>query len=167
VKRADGANLGDFWRLFVTGLALVVRLVNTHVILGILTMYAVFDTILKQVMLNFLGEARGIGGLFDRTFFATTTFGVASVITLSIVTINFQVVYRVLQDRFEKPKSEWKWMFANVCIHWLMSVVSFLVWASVYFLALAYAVWLASLKMLFVQSFTYDVAAKPSEKQRM
>jgi hypothetical protein len=166
VKRADGANLADFWRLFVNGLAVVIRLINTHVILGTLYLYAVIDMALKHLMLNLLGSARGIGGLFDRTFFASYTFGMASMITFSIVTVTFQVVYHVLQDRFEKPQSEWKWLFGNVFNHWCMSVVSFAIWGPLYFLGLAYAVWLASLKMLFFQSFTYEVAAKPSDKQR-
>lgn len=167
VKRKDGADLADFWRLFFSGLAHVVRLVNTHVILGILTLYAVFDMVLKQLMLALMQQARGIEGLFSRTFFATSLFGVASVITLSIVTINFQIVYHVVCDRLEKPKKEWVWLFKGHVIHWVMTVMSFAIWGPAFFLGLAYAVWQAAFKMLFATSFTYEVAAKPTKEQRL
>jgi hypothetical protein len=166
VKREDGANLSDFWRLFVGGLAHVVRLVNTHVILGILTLYAVFDMVLKQVMLALMGRARGIEGLFERTFFATSMFGVASVIMMSIVTLIFQVVYHILRERLEKPKSEWAWMFSSYFWHWLMTALSFLICGPVFFLGLAYSVWLAALKMIISRSFTYEVASKPTKEMR-
>lgn len=167
VRRADGANLADFWRLFFGGLAYLVRLVNTHVILGILTLYAVFDVILKQVMLAMMGRARGIEGLFERTFFATSMFGVASVIMMSIVTLIFQVVYHIMSDRMEKPQSKWAWVFTSHFLHWAMTAVSFVVWGPIYFLTLAYAVWVAAFKILWSRSFTYEVASKPTKEQRM
>jgi len=167
VKREDGANLADFWCLFFRGLAHVVRLVNTHVILGILTLYAVFDMMLKQLMLYSMGHARGIEGLFERTFFATTMFGVASILMMSIVTITFQVIYQILHERLEMPKREWAWMFRSHFMHWSMTALSFLFCGPFFFLALAYSVWLAALKMLTSRTFKYEVAAKPTKEQRL
>lgn len=169
VKREDGANLSDFWRLVFAGLALIVRLVNTHVVLGILTLYAVFDMILKQIMIAMMGRSafgRGIEGLFERTFFATSMFGVASVIMMLIVTVTFQVIYKILEERLEKPKPESSWMFRSTLTHWCMTVLSFLLCGPVYFFLLAYAVWVAALKMLTSKSFVYEVAAKPTKEQR-
>lgn len=166
VKRDDGANLADFWQLFFGGLAHVVRLVNTHVILGILTLYAVFDMVLKQLMLAMMGHARGIEGLFQRTFFATTMFGVASILMMSIVTITFQVIYHILEERLEKPKPKWSWIYRGHFIHWCMTALSFLFCGPIFFLALAYSVWIAALKMLSSRSFTYEVASKPTKEQR-
>jgi len=166
VRRADGANLSDFWRLFFGGLAYIVRLINTHVILGILTLYAVFDVILKQVMLALMGHGRGIEGLFERTFFATTMFGVSSVIMMSIVTLIFQVVHHMLRDRLEKPSPTWEWVFGGHFTHWLMTALSFAVCGPIFFIGLAYSVWIAALKCLSSRSFTYEVAAKPTKEQR-
>lgn len=163
-KREDGRDLSDFWRLFFGGLALIVRLVNTHVILGILTLYAVFDMMLKQLMLSALG--RGVPQLFNRTFFATSMFAVASVVMMAIVTLIFQAIHSILCDRLEKPKSECAWIFANRFVHWTMTAMSFLISGPIFFLGLAYAVWVAALKTLWGGAFTYEVAAKPSKEQR-
>jgi len=123
--------------------------------------------LLKKVMLVMMGRARGIEGLFERTFFATFMFGVASVIMMSIVTLIFQVAYHILKDRLEKPKSQWAWMFGSAFMHWAMTAVSFVVCGPFFFLGLAYSVWLAALKMLTTRSFSYEVAAKPTKQQRM
>jgi len=166
VKRKDGVDLSDFWRLFCGGAAVVVRLVNTHVILGILTLFAVFDMILKQAMLFFLINTRGITGLFDRTFFATAMFGVASVLMMAIVTLVFQVIYNILSHRLEPPKPESAWIFRSSLIHWAMTAGSFIISGPFFFLGLAYATHLAALKVLTSRTFTYETAAKPTKEQR-
>merc|ERR1712216_487423 len=61
----EAGSMNDFWRVFFHGLSHVVRLVNTHVVLAILTLYAAFDMILKQIMLLVMGQNRGILNLFD------------------------------------------------------------------------------------------------------
>merc|ERR1719478_47760 len=104
------------------------------------------DTVLKQVMLALLGQVRGIEGLFERTFFATSMFGVASIVMMSIVTIIFQVAYSILSERMEKPRAESAWMFTNQPVHWAVTALSFLVCGPVFFLGLAASVWLAALK---------------------
>jgi hypothetical protein len=167
VNRKDGKNLGDFWRIFFNGISRVVRLVNTHAILGILTFYAVLDMLLKQAML-IMGKSRSTESLLERTFFATSMFGIVSVITLTIVTINFQVVYSIVSERFERPKTEWsRWIFAHRLVHWMMTVASFLAWAPVFFFLLAYAVWAAAFRLLASREFVYEVAAKPTQQQRV
>lgn len=44
--------------------------------------------------------------------------------------------------------------------------MSFLISGPIFFLGLAYAVWVAALKTLWGGAFTYEVAAKPSKEQR-
>jgi hypothetical protein len=166
-KRDDGTNMADFWGLFFGGLAHVVRLVNTHAILGILTLYAVFDFVLKQCMLTMMERTRGIEGLFERTFFANLMFGVASTIMMAIVTLTFQVIYHLLQKHLEKPQKEWAWIYRTHFSHWAMTALSFIVCGPIFFLGLAYSVWLAALKMMTSRTFTYEVAAKPTKEQRL
>merc|ERR1719420_2612947 len=65
--RQNGAGLADFWSLTIRGLPYLVKLVNTHIIIGIMATYAVLDAILKKVMVVFLDHS--ITGIFERTFF--------------------------------------------------------------------------------------------------
>merc|ERR1719478_842482 len=156
----------DFWRVFFHGLSHVVRLVNTHVVLAILTLYAAFDMILKQIMLLVMGQNRGILNLFDRTFFATTMFGIASFLTMFIVTIVFQLIYRSMRGRLEKPKEQYHWMFESAFFHWIMTAGSFVICGPFFFLGLAVAVWIAAASILVNKSFHYEVASKPTKALR-
>jgi hypothetical protein len=165
-KAGSGTSLADFWHLFFHGLAYVLRLVNTHAVLGLLTAYGILDMLLKHLMLWWMGKSRGIESLFERTFFATSIFGVSWIITMSIVTLTFQVVYNTMRDRLEEPKQSSKWIFDSPSIHWLMTALSFIIAGPVFFLGLAYSVWSAAIQMVTSRHFCYEVAAKPKKEQR-
>ncbi|CAK0823841.1 unnamed protein product [Prorocentrum cordatum] len=80
-------DLRDFWKLFFSGLAYIVRLVNTHVIVGIMTLYMAISFMLKN-------DTRNVGELFERSKGACSMFmcarGSASVLTAAVTTLSFQ-----------------------------------------------------------------------------
>lgn len=157
------AQLSDFWRLIVNGVPYIVRLINTHVVLGVLTFYFFLDLGLKKAMMILLGELRGINDLFDRIFFASTTFFVSSMLLMSIVTLMYQSVYKLIRLRLDPPEERWKWLYENSLAHFFYTVLCFITWGPFYFTGLAIAVWTAAAKMIFSHTFVYEVAAKPTK----
>merc|ERR1719359_2437403 len=108
-------------------------------------------------MVVFLNHS--ISSLFDRTFFATSMFAIASCSLTVVVTFAFQALYRTMHVHLERPTSQWSaWMYQNIVAHTMMTGFCFLLCAPFYFLGLAYAVWLAALKLVFSQTFVYEVA---------
>mmetsp|Transcript_30867 Transcript_30867/g.57753 ORF Transcript_30867/g.57753 Transcript_30867/m.57753 type:complete len:782 (-) Transcript_30867:118-2463(-) len=169
-SKSPGLDLRGFWKLVFVGLAHIVRLVNTHVIIGVMTLYAILDMALKRVMMLALGQIRGISELFDRTLFAATMFAVATTSMTLIVTVNFQVLYRALEHRLEKPPRAFEWMYRNPLCHWVFTALCFAVWGVFYFTAMAAAAWMAAIKCMFfwrTGGFEYEVAAKPTKKNHL
>merc|ERR1719440_1034437 len=147
----------------IGGIPHLVKLVNTHAIVGIMVLYAVLDTAIKKTMVFALDHS--LTALFERTFFASTMFAVTAAILTVIVTCTSQALYQIISDPLplEKPKSKFsKWVFEHTIPHTLMTVCCFAICGPIFFLFLAYSVWLAAVKLLFSRTFTYEVAAKPS-----
>merc|ERR1712037_452629 len=98
---------------------------------------------LKNVMLIFLQDTRHIGELFNRSKGACSTFFGASIISLFISSLIFQVVYCTLKDRIEPPTPRWMRMYAWNIALWLYTLSACIVFASVYCVGLGIAVWIA------------------------
>jgi len=160
--RKDGKDLRDFWKLFFSGLCYIVRLVNTHVIVGIMTLYMAISFMLKNIMIIFLQDGRNVGELFDRSKGACTMFMCASVITVAMTTGCFQVVYCTLAERMNPAKAPYKKMFDWPIAHWMYTLTACISYAMVYAVGLGVAVWIAAVKVLCLKSFAYEVAAKPT-----
>lgn len=161
-----GATMADFWKLLFGSMPYLLRFVNVHVVLGIMTSYALLDAILKRVMTAFLDHS--ISGMFDRTFFATTMFGVSSFMLTLTTTVLYQALYRIVRGHLEKPTSaRWAWIFDNMVLHTLMTTCCFIIAGPFYFVGLAYSVWAAAIKLLFSRTFVYEVALKPSKEARL
>jgi hypothetical protein len=164
--RHASATLADFWSLLFKGMPYLIRFVNVHVLLGIMVSYAFLDTTLKHVMVLMLNQS--FSGLFERTFFATSMFAVSSFSLTFIVTLSYQALYRIMRSHLEKPTSEWyAWMFDNMLAHTCMTAACLIFCAPFYFIGLAYAVWVAALKLLHTRTFVYEVAAKPTKESRL
>lgn len=153
------SSLTGFWKLASFGWTLVIRLVNIHVLLGVLTTYAMMETALKLVMHVVFRQDRNLNFLlfemnFFPTFLMTASFGCSVVITLL-----FYQAYVFLMPRIEgKPAVE------NHFLHWLWSCTSFFLWSPIYFLLLAFATWNAAIGVLTLTKFEYEVAPKPTFK---
>jgi VanZ family protein len=165
--RKDGKDLRHFWKLFFNGLAYVVRLVNTHVIVGIMTLYMAMSCMLKNIMILILQDGRNVGELFARSKGACSMFMFASFCTMAITTLNFQVVYSTLKDRMAPPKPRYEKMFDSWLAHWLYTLFACIFFAMVYAVGLGAAVWIAAVKVLCLKSFAYEVAAKPTAEKHL
>jgi len=166
-RKGGEGNLQDFWRMFFHGLAYLLRLVNTHVVVGITTLYMIISFLLKNVMKLALQDMRHIGNLFDRSTVACGLFFGASLISIAVTTLAFQVVYSCVKERMEPPTSAWQRLFSFKPIHWVYTFAACAIFAVVYCAGLAIAIWIAAIKVLFTSSFEYEVAAKPTKENRL
>mmetsp|Transcript_46783 Transcript_46783/g.74633 ORF Transcript_46783/g.74633 Transcript_46783/m.74633 type:complete len:706 (+) Transcript_46783:80-2197(+) len=162
--KRPGAGLEAFWKLFFSGIPHLIKFVNVHVVVGIMSLYALLDTVLKKIMLVILGHS--ISELFDRTFFANTTFAVASIFLTVVLTIVFQVLYMIVCGRLEKPAAHWKFVFDNTLVHCAMALLCFVLCSPVFCIALGYSVWMAAIQLLRTRTFTYEIASKPTKEMR-
>eukprot|EP00747_Dinoflagellata_sp_TGD_P182973 gnl/TRDRNA2_/TRDRNA2_37556_c0_seq1.p1 gnl/TRDRNA2_/TRDRNA2_37556_c0~~gnl/TRDRNA2_/TRDRNA2_37556_c0_seq1.p1 ORF type:complete len:868 (-),score=131.20 gnl/TRDRNA2_/TRDRNA2_37556_c0_seq1:40-2643(-) len=158
-------NLRDFWNMFFQGLALIVRLVNVHVIIGCMTSFAIISVILRWCMWFVMAPDRRVAMLFDRTNFCSLTLMACSSLMMVMVTILFMNVYKTMRPRLEPEKNP-SFVFRHTFIHWLYTLLSFVVFGMFYFWALGLAVWKAAWSVLFSRTFEYEVAAKPTSHTR-
>jgi hypothetical protein len=162
--KQPGAGLEDFWKLFFGGIPYLIKIVNVHVVVGIMSLYALLDTVLKKVMLFILGHS--ISELFDRTFFASTTFGVASIFMTVVLVAAYQVLYMIVRGRLEKPAKNWNFIFDNTLVHSVMTLLCFILCSPVFCISLGYSVWRAAIQLLGTRTFTYEIASKPTKEMR-
>mmetsp|Transcript_47218 Transcript_47218/g.134717 ORF Transcript_47218/g.134717 Transcript_47218/m.134717 type:complete len:294 (+) Transcript_47218:3-884(+) len=165
--KGNTANLQDFWKLFFHGLAYIVRLVNTHVLVGIMTLYMIISFFLKNLMYFLLQDVRLVGNLFDRSSSVCGLFFGVSLMSMAIITLTFQVIYSGLKDMIEPASSRWQRLFTYPVIHWAYTFISCVIFSVVVFTGLAAAVWIAAIKVLTSRTFEYEVAAKPTKDSRL
>jgi len=156
-----------FCKLYFNGLAYVVRLVNTHVLIGNLTIYMAFVFLLKKIFAYTINDLRHVGFLMSRECPVSSMLMFASILFGIVVTFCFVILYDMLKQRIDKLKgdhvSTWEDLYSHKFLHWLYTVASFFVFGTVYVVAIAFCVWIAAIKLLFDNSFDYEVAAKPKQ----
>eukprot|EP00747_Dinoflagellata_sp_TGD_P210712 gnl/TRDRNA2_/TRDRNA2_83978_c0_seq2.p1 gnl/TRDRNA2_/TRDRNA2_83978_c0~~gnl/TRDRNA2_/TRDRNA2_83978_c0_seq2.p1 ORF type:complete len:965 (+),score=195.28 gnl/TRDRNA2_/TRDRNA2_83978_c0_seq2:97-2991(+) len=159
-------NVGDFWKLLFEGTTWIVRLVNVHVIVGVMTLYAVLEFFLKVVMFAVMNDFRNVEKFFDHIMNYGKIYYIAALLLLFMVTLNFQSVYALLQDKLE-PSSEFskKYIFKNHYCHLAYTVGCALTFGPIYFFMLGLSVWIAAVKVISSRTFEYEVAAKPTQEQ--
>jgi len=162
----ESADLGDFWRVFFHGLVYIVRFVNTHVVIGIMTMYTMASWVLQRVMLQ---DIRHVGQLFDWSTLACKMFFGASALSMVVTTFTFQVAYyTVLQGRLEPVAgTASRWLFGQKPLHWAYCLVACSAFAPCYCTGLAFAALLAALRVFLFASFEYEVASKPTKSSHL
>jgi hypothetical protein len=155
----------DFWSLFFKGLTRVIRLVNTHVVLGVMALYGIMDLAIRFFGEVLAHQGDGVQRFFDRTFFHGAIFTMVAAFFSMTMIFNFLLVYSQVKNRMEKAHELSTWFFQGPCTHALLLLVNFLIAGPIFFFALAVGVWIAAFKMLFTQKFDYEVAAKPTKEQ--
>lgn len=161
--RAAGRG-NEVWSLFVSGIPYIIRLVNTHVIIGVMTLYMVIAMILRCTMRWIMGDFREFSRLFQLASSLLTLSTGTSLIVALLVAINFQFVYKMVQSRLD-PTRQSEWIFRTWPIHCMYCFVSFVSFSSVYCFGLAACVWIAAFKVLLQKSHHYEVAAKPTKER--
>ena len=159
----DDEGLRGFWRMLISGTTLLIRLVNVHVLIGVLSTYGAMEFLLRVLMQVFFGDSRsqdvenllGHVGLFPRYLMGVT------LLSTLIVSIVFFATYKLLlKHRIEGEHD------LSPVLHFAKNVLS-LAWASpFYFLAMGWAIWRAAVLVLTQRSFEYHVAPKPRQEAK-
>lgn len=157
----DDEGLRGFWRMLFCGTTLLVRLVNVHVLIGVLSTYGAMEFSLRVLMQVFFGDSPsqdveillGHVGLFPRYLMAVTV-----ICTLAVAVVFFTSYNWLLKPRIEGEHN------LPPLLHFTKNVAS-LAWASpIYFLAMGWAIWRAAVLVLTQRSFEYHVAPKPKQE---
>jgi len=163
VKSGDGQSMRKFWGMLFSGCTIIIRLMNVHVIIGVLTTYGILSVCLRMIMVVVLNENRHIAFLFDRTHFCVYALFGASSFSMLVVAGLFQSVYESVKHRIETPEGGPSFVFRYKVVHFFYTLLCFVLFATVYFFALAVTFWKAAWNVLTTKTHVYEVAAKRRE----
>lgn len=157
-QRSGIESLRAFWCMATYGVTLLIRLINIHVVIGVLSTYGLCTSLLKMLMIVFFSEDRNVNFLFTRTSFCPNALMVSSFTCTTLVSALFIVVYHLTKGRVEgQPDDVWK----TPIFHWLRNFLSIIICGPFYFLGLGLCIWQAALSVAFSRNFEYEVAPKP------
>lgn len=159
-SESRGKYILAFWGTAINGLRLVVRLINVHVIIGVITTYGVLEFTFRIGMEIFMHKERRISELWLRTGFWFQCMFIATIGFMLLVTSVFNLIYHFAKGRIEKEGSRPSVLFRSNFVHWMYTALCFIAFGPVYFAALAYAVWRAAVLVLVSDAFAYEVAPK-------
>lgn len=154
------SHLRAFWGMFFGGTMMMVRLINVHVVVGMMVIFGFMTWVLRLTMWFVLEKDRSINKLWARTEFFTTVFMVTSALVVISLSFVFFFVYNRIRDRCDEKGKDGVWL-RNWFMHWLSLVLAFACWGPFYFLGLAVTEWIAAWKTLRSPVFEYEVAPKP------
>lgn len=146
----------SFLKMVTYGSCLLTRLVNCHVVIGVLSTYGVMEFLLKALMLMEFPEERNIGLLTIHLGNLPFYLMMAGMLGTAMCTSIFLFAYEFLKHRMEGEPTHSHWF-----IHWVKLLVSVGLFAPFYFLFLGIAIWQAAIAVLTRSSFEYEVAPKP------
>jgi cellulose synthase/poly-beta-1,6-N-acetylglucosamine synthase-like glycosyltransferase len=147
--------LSQFWRMTAQGICLLIKLINIHVVIGVLTTYGVLQMVLRAFMNLAFDDTRAITFLFERTGYCPTVLMVSGSICSLFMASNFMSLYKLLVNRIEGEE------MSSVLKHFVLSFLKIVVCAPLYMLGIGFCSWLAAWNVLTVRSFEYEVAPKP------
>jgi len=154
--------VGDFIRLVSFGVAIVVRLTNVHVMLGVLTTYGVMRVFIQGVLMTmFGGGSSEVTELLHKIHVPMTIITFTTVVSMLFVLALFVRLYEMMQNRIERKGGPFNYKL----VHLLKLVFCFVVFGPIYFFALGIASWKAAINMLTSNNFEYEVAIKPKPSE--
>jgi len=155
-ERSSVLRAVSFMKMCTYGSCLLIRLLNCHVVIGVLSTYGLMEMVLKVIMMIGMPEERHIelltGDLGSLPFYLM----LAGMLGTATTTFTFLFAYQLLIDRIEGKPSHSHWL-----LHWVKLLLSVAVFAPFYFLFLGCAIWQAAIAVLTRSSFEYEVAPKP------
>jgi len=157
VNKNNQGGFAAFWRLLFSGTTLLVRLVNVHVLVGVLSTYGLLELVLKLLLKLASMKDNWTEFLFSTVGFLPSIMMAGATFCTVGLTIMFFKVYKLLEDRVEGEP-----YIKSPAAHWIKLLLSVIGTSPIYFLMLAYAIWCAALHVLTRSSFEYHVAPKPS-----
>lgn len=155
----------DFFKLLFSGLSLIVKIINVHVLLGIASTYGFLAYVLGEIMHAAL-EGRGIDYFFDRVDFCPFALVAGSGCFSIVVIVVWICLYNLVKDRIEEDESSSFVFKSNVC-HGFYVFFSLQMFGWMFLLALSMATCKAALSNLLNDTFEYEVASKPTKETRL
>jgi len=159
-KTGEAAHLRKFWAMLLRGMTIMIRMVNTHVAMGIISIYSVIVFILRFSMIVALPADRHVELLWHRTLFCTDALFISTGFFMLVCSSMFMCAYKLTRERVD-PAGQDSFRFHNMAIHWVSTTFAFLFFGAVYFLGLCFCVWRAAWLTLVNPAFDYEVAPKP------
>jgi hypothetical protein len=166
-KAQEGRSLAHFWYLYFKGGSRVVRLINSHAIIGFMLAYLLINLALHGAMTLMTPQVR-VETFFHLTSYVGFVFALGMFFAGAGMVFNFFAEYTILCDRMEEPVAEGcaPFIVKYRLVHLATIGLSLAVFGPFFFFALALTVWLAAIKMMTAQNFEYEVAAKPTKEMR-
>ncbi|CAJ1328866.1 unnamed protein product [Effrenium voratum] len=159
----DSDGLRGFWRMLTYGTTLLIRLVNVHVLIGVLSTYGAMEFGLQTLMQVFFGKARSQD--LDFLFVHVGLFPRYLMVVTVTCTLAVSVVFFLTYSTLLKPRIDGQPSLPNA-LHFMKNLLN-LTWASpLYFLMMGYAIWRAAILVLTQRSFEYHVAPKPKQQEQ-
>eukprot|EP00930_Biecheleria_cincta_P050540 TRINITY_DN3571_c1_g2_i1.p1 TRINITY_DN3571_c1_g2~~TRINITY_DN3571_c1_g2_i1.p1 ORF type:complete len:822 (-),score=126.35 TRINITY_DN3571_c1_g2_i1:53-2518(-) len=146
----------SFFNMVTYGSCLLVRLLNVHVLIGVLSTYGAMEMVLKACMLLSIPQERHIELLGSHLSSLPFYLMLSGMLGTAMSTGIFLFAYELLKDRIEGEPRHSHWLS-----HWIWLLFSVVVFAPFYFLFLGIAIWQAAIAVLTRSSFEYEVAPKP------
>lgn len=156
---SEGSNctMKDLVSVMSKALLLIIKIINAHVIIGVITTYGALALVLRIVLYFVMPQDVHIRNLVTRTWICYLSLTISTVTFLVVVTLLFQVIYKIFLPRMEgRPGT----ITGQPFVHWVYTAVSFIAFGPLYFLFLGLATWKAALHCLVSHQFEYEVAAK-------
>eukprot|EP00927_Polykrikos_kofoidii_P059368 TRINITY_DN5452_c0_g2_i1.p1 TRINITY_DN5452_c0_g2~~TRINITY_DN5452_c0_g2_i1.p1 ORF type:complete len:973 (+),score=143.84 TRINITY_DN5452_c0_g2_i1:146-3064(+) len=154
----DGSlkGLANFWNMLLKGFVLCMKIVNVHVILGVLSTYCALTAALKLIMCETLRTDRHIMFLITRIDVMTQALCFISMLFMVVNSGTFLLAYSQVKERLEGET----WRFTP--LHLLYTSFCLLCVGPVFVTAMVAAVWKAALSVTITETFEYEVALKPT-----
>uniref|UniRef100_A0A7S1AKR6 Glycosyltransferase 2-like domain-containing protein n=1 Tax=Noctiluca scintillans TaxID=2966 RepID=A0A7S1AKR6_NOCSC len=163
-------NLSNYYKLLWQVIALVIKFVNAHVILAVLTIYPIALLVLKMGLARFLSDSGAVDDFVDVIDIVSYSqnglhvFFAASLLFTLILTFNFQMVYNLVKTRVDACQSPYDTLYNYSALHWVLLVVTLAGPGMLYFFLVGIASLISAVKCMFSYHFDYEVAPKPDEK---
>mmetsp|Transcript_51600 Transcript_51600/g.95498 ORF Transcript_51600/g.95498 Transcript_51600/m.95498 type:complete len:752 (+) Transcript_51600:78-2333(+) len=153
-------NISHFPRILLKSLLCCIRLVNTHVFLGVLAIYGVVTLFMGLTMeQGILSHGAGLAMVFSG----------ASVMLLGVTTFIFTLVYATIKKRLDAHDAKFESLYSSHAVHFLYAFGICLCVGPIFFAALAYCAWAAAIQCARTAGsaggFEYEVAPKPKARQ--
>jgi len=153
----DGSlsGLASFWNMLFKGFLVCMKIVNVHVLLGVLTTYCVLTAALKLTMTELFRPDRNIMSLFTQMDFITKTLFFTSALFMFMHAATFVLAYSQVKKRLEGDK------WSSTLCHLAYTFGCLLIISPFFIAVMVAAVWKAALNVIVTSTFEYEVALKP------
>jgi hypothetical protein len=155
--------LRELWYMVLSGLFMLIKLCNAHVILGVSWLYATGTLVLNLLMRAHFGADRFLEYLGSRSNFPTFSMTFLGYICVAMISVNFLTLYDLVQYAVEKTDSDrFRWICRIKPFHYVYTIMMFTFVSIVFFLPMGLAAFRAALTVAYTRTFNYEVASKPT-----